>query len=205
MPSRSVSSRPPREPQADTPVRFGFIGTLTETKGLSVLLEEYLRVRDSLKRETELLVAGTGVASYEKELKERFTHPQIEFLGRVKPEEFFNQIDCSVVPSIWEEPFPTVVLESLGAGVPVLGARRGGIPEMVQHEHNGLLFDPIADGELGSAFAALAENETQLITLQNQARPSIAHLLDTDAWIDRYEALFARVVERAHLKANSAS
>ena len=48
--------------------------------------------------------------------------------------------DLGVVPSIWWDNGPQTVHELLACGVPVLGARAGGIPDMVSHDVNGLLF-----------------------------------------------------------------
>lgn len=48
-----------------------------------------------------------------------------------------------VVPSIWHENFPYVVLQAFAAGKPVLGAARGGIPELVEAGTHGWLFDPL--------------------------------------------------------------
>jgi glycosyltransferase involved in cell wall biosynthesis len=48
-----------------------------------------------------------------------------------------------VLPSL-EENCPMAILEAMAAGVPVLAARVGGIPELIEHERTGLLFDPLS-------------------------------------------------------------
>ena len=47
--------------------------------------------------------------------------------------------DVLCVPSIWRENSPGVVIHALSQGLPVIGSDKGGIPELVNHERNGLL------------------------------------------------------------------
>ncbi len=44
-----------------------------------------------------------------------------------------------VVPSVWPDPLPGVVREPMTRGGPVIGSDIGGIPDMIEHERNGLL------------------------------------------------------------------
>jgi glycosyltransferase involved in cell wall biosynthesis len=64
-----------------------------------------------------------------------------------------------VVPSIWHENFPYVINQSFAFGRPVIGARRGGITELVDHGTRGLIFDPDNVEELAQAMITLASNE----------------------------------------------
>ena len=52
------------------------------------------------------------------------------------------QYDVLVMPVIWEETFSLVIREALQAGLPVIAARRGALPEIIQDGRNGLLFEP---------------------------------------------------------------
>ena len=52
---------------------------------------------------------------------------------------FYKTIDLFILPSILPDPFPTVVLESMSAGVPVIGYRHGGIVEMLQDDKDCLV------------------------------------------------------------------
>lgn len=55
-----------------------------------------------------------------------------------------------VVPSLWHENFPYVILQAFAAGKPVLGSRRGGIPELIEAGPHGWLFEPTDPTELAS-------------------------------------------------------
>jgi GT2 family glycosyltransferase len=70
------------------------------------------------------------------------------------------------VPSIWPEISPLVIHEAFLAGVPVVASRIGGIPELVTHGRNGLLFDPGNAGDLGRALERLLVEPGLLDTLR---------------------------------------
>ena len=58
---------------------------------------------------------------------------------------------ASLVPIDWEEPGGTAVVESLALGTPVVGFRRGCLPELVEHGRTGLLVDPGDEDALAAA------------------------------------------------------
>ncbi len=135
---------------------FGFIGTVAEWKGIRQLLDAFCSVAARADLPTlRLLVAGEGDPAYVENLRTRYASDRIEFLGRMSPASFYERIDVSVVPSIWHDPLPGVVFESLLYGVPVIGARRGGIPEMITDGVDGLLYEPDEPGALASAIAEM--------------------------------------------------
>lgn len=128
-------------------VRFGYIGRLHPTKGVEVILEV---VRMLPEGTWTLSIAGQGSPEYEKYLKESSLE-SIQFMGFVRPEEFFPQVDVLIVPSLWHEPLPRTIFEAYVHGVPVIGSRRGGIPELIEEGKTGFLFDPDRPEELVKA------------------------------------------------------
>ena len=66
--------------------------------------------------------------------------------------------DIFVLPSTNPDPLPTVVLESMACGKPVVGYRHGGVCEMVKEGENGLLATPNEPTGLSKAIQELAEN-----------------------------------------------
>jgi glycosyltransferase involved in cell wall biosynthesis len=67
----------------------------------------------------------------------------------------YRSADIVCVPSR-SDTLPTGVMEAMICGVPVIGARTGGIPFMVDHDRTGILFEPGNAGELAAAIANLA-------------------------------------------------
>lgn len=119
--------------------KIGFIGSLKASKGIEFLIKSFL----SCKREDyTLLVAGKGDSEYENHLRSICAHAiNIEFLGRMEPKTFYNQIGLLVVPSLWEEPFGRIVVEAIACGVPVLASNQGGISEILKDRKEGTLFN----------------------------------------------------------------
>jgi len=69
---------------------------------------------------------------------------RIAFAGTVGGNRVLNthsELDLLVVPSVWYENSPNVILEAFTAGTPIVASDSGGMAELVQHEVNGLLFE----------------------------------------------------------------
>jgi spore coat protein SA len=123
------------------PFRLLFVGRLTEEKGIHLLIDSFARVEQQ-QPNVELTIVGgawfgnnteTAYTKYLKQLAEPHGN-RIRFTGPVSHEQISQYMSSSslfVCPSIWNDPFPLVVLEAMGAGLPVLAFNRGGIPEAV--------------------------------------------------------------------------
>lgn len=138
-------------PTAGQPISFGYIGQLSVQKGLETLLRAFA----GLEGEHRLIVAGEG------DLAPAIARagPRVTALGWVNGsarEQFFADVDCLVVPSIWPDTAPLVVTEGRANGLPVIGARIGGIPEKVSERCEPLMFTPGKVGELRDSLEAFA-------------------------------------------------
>ena len=181
-----------RPRKADGNIVFGFIGTLSAHKGIELLLKSFLK---HSRPNWKLLVAGFGNTDYEKGLKQQFANSRIEFLGYCKPEDFFVQIDVTVIPSIWEETLGNVVFESFTFGVPVVGSKRGGIPEMIEPGVNGLLFNPSEPGELLSAMKNIADNLGYYRSKHSEIISGSERFRDQDEWMEKWMDVYHRAID----------
>lgn len=183
-----------RKPLRPAVLRFGFIGRVAPIKGIEILLKTFAELGLDT---AELCVAGDGDPSFVLALKRRYESARVRFLGRVSPREFYLQVDVVVVPSVWHEPLGMVVAEALAFGRPVIGARRGGIPEMIKHGENGLLFEPDNNGELESALRELEGDRSRRERMARFAEASGRRFLDHEAWVSKYVSLYAKVIANA--------
>jgi glycosyltransferase involved in cell wall biosynthesis len=127
-----------------------FIGRFVEKKGLEYLIKAISEVKKEYS-EIKLLVAGAGPLEekIKNMVKELNLEDTVKFLGwveREKIQEVFELSDVLVVPSIVTEEgdtegMPTVILEAMAAGVPVIATCVGGISYFVKNYENGILIE----------------------------------------------------------------
>lgn len=128
-------------------VRFGFIGRIVKIKGVDFLIKAFRALSPDLP--ASLAIYGPvpkreySYLDYCRELAHG--DGRITFHGPVLRDriaDVFRNIDVLVVPSLWHEVLGIVIQESLANRAPVIATRIGGIPDLVRHEDNGLLFPP---------------------------------------------------------------
>jgi glycosyltransferase involved in cell wall biosynthesis len=118
-----------------------YVGRLAPEKDLDILQDIMKKLPDSVSESVRWMVVGDGIML--KDMKT--TVPaNVTFTGYMSGEqlaELYASADLFVFPSSTET-FGNVVLESLASGTPVIGARAGGVQEIVQHGKTGLLCPP---------------------------------------------------------------
>jgi glycosyltransferase involved in cell wall biosynthesis len=133
---------------------FGSVKVTDKRKGIDYLVEACRLIAQQKPELTGALgVVIFGNNSQELQSLLPFTlYP----LGYIKEEEklvsVYNAVDTFVTPSL-EENLPNMIMEAMACGVPCVGFRTGGIPEMIDHLHNGYVADyrstaDLADGML---------------------------------------------------------
>jgi len=132
----------------ETVRKFGFVGSLVPHKGVHILIQAFQR----MPRDATLEICGALHYSpfYAEGLQQNATHPGVSFNGGYPPDRvpsFLREIDCLIVPSIWQENSPLTVHEGFMTGIPVVAARMGGMVELID-EGGGLLYDPDDPGAL---------------------------------------------------------
>jgi len=172
-------------------INFGFIGTLAPNKGIEVLLRAYHKIK---KPNYKLFVAGAGKQDYEEYLKSKYKDDSIVFMGRVDPKDFFEEVDVTIVPSIWYENLPGVVYESFAFGIPVIGSNIGGIPEMIINGVNGILFDPYKEGNLEEKLLKFEDNISDWKNKSEIIKQSAQKFLDYEGWLNQLEELYKLVL-----------
>lgn len=182
----------------DDDIVFLFSGRLTPEKGAEELLEAFTRVVDQVPN-AKLVVAGAFFFSsnikspFEQKLHDLASQPQIKeriiFTGFVDYNDMpalYEMADVCVLPSIWDDPAPLAVIESLVSGKPLITTRSGGIPEYANDdcaiilERDNQLVDHLAQAmvELAndSQKRASVSSSTSGLRLQLNSRTYIGQL-----------------------------
>ena len=174
-----------------SPVRIGFVGTLVWHKGLHVLLDA-ARSLPAGAYEIEVWGSPDTFPDYTARLATMAQGLPVRFCGAFhngQGADVYDRLDLLVVPSLWPENSPLVIHEAFMAGVPVVAARIGGIPELVTDGVNGLLYDPSSADALADALRALILMPERLREMGARA-PSVK-TIEEDArdWERRYQSL----------------
>lgn len=182
----TIALHAPRDYIAD--VTFGFIGRLTEEKGIDNLVRALAAIpRDKAR----LLIAGRAGDDEQRRLKALAPDASIEFLGFVAPDDFYKRIDVVVAPSIWEDPGPLVVADASAAGKPILGTHFGGMPEVIEHGVTGWLSaaDPAS---LTRSMLEIAADPQKISEISRRVADNVNKWTFTDV-VSEYRKLFESV------------
>jgi glycosyltransferase involved in cell wall biosynthesis len=162
-----------------------FAGDLIHRKGCDLFFDALAQIPET--QACTILVVGSGP---EKErLSRHLIAPRVQWLGAMPQKElarYFAAADVFVFPTR-DEPLGLVSLEAMASGTPVVAANVGGVPEIVKHEHNGLLFGAERSNELAQHLRRLlADAALREKLARNGLETAKEHALDRQV---------ARVVE----------
>lgn len=186
-------------------LRIAYVGRCERAKGVHVLVEAIQALPPTLAVEV-FFFGPYWETGYGRDLRHRmagdarFHEP--ELLDRARLRERMQAMDVCVVPSIWGENAPLTVLESFAAGVPVIASRTGGLPEMIRHDVDGLLFEPGDVDGLSALLSRLAMEPHYRMDLKRGVAPprTIADL--THDMIDLYREMLDKEVEASPVRRN---
>jgi glycosyltransferase involved in cell wall biosynthesis len=174
-----------------------FLSRLHEQKGLPLLLDAAAQLRQRGRR-FKLLIAGTGSAEYENQLREQTRRLQLEdavsFLGLVKGVEkisLYQSADLFVLPT-QQENFGLVLIEALAAGTPVLTTKGTDIWQDIAAAGGTIAqYTPPA---ICSAIDKLLEDRASLAAQGQRGREWVMQNLNTEKLAGDYERLYAEVI-----------
>ncbi|MDW8327521.1 MAG: glycosyltransferase family 4 protein [Anaerolineales bacterium] len=175
-------------------LRVGYIGQIAELKGVHVLIEAARQIDDP-RLSVRLYGNAQRFPAYTARLRRLIGNDsRIQFAGEYRSAAELTQVmrdlDVIVVPSLWYENSPNVILEAFAHRTPVIASDFGGMAELVQHEHNGLRF------ALGDA-ASLAGQLKRLLTepdLLPRLRAGIGPVKTVAEETDGLEAIYQEVL-----------
>lgn len=148
-----------------------YVGRLSNEKRLDWLYAPITQLSD-----VRLAFVGSGPA--EAQLRERFKNTNTVFMGYMSGQELaeaYASADVFAFPSDTET-LGFVAMEAMASGVPAVGARAGGLPDVIEHGKNGLMFTPGDLGDLVNQLKRLLFDSRLRKTLGGQARR------DTEKW-----------------------
>lgn len=117
--------------QSPDHVVFGFIGRLSPEKGFADFYKLAQHCSDH-NLAAKFVAAGKGDDLYLQQLKAHYPDANVELLGFVNPDNFYQSIDVLIMPIKWPEPFGRTIVEAISNGVFVIGYGEGGASELYE-------------------------------------------------------------------------
>ena len=191
--SKFGETRPLSNPKQTT---IGIVGRLSPEKGHRYLIAAMPQILTCAPN-THLKILGTGPA--EPELKRLAASLQVS--ARITFEGYKKDIfvemaemDILFVPSV-SDAFPIVVLEGMAMGLPVVGTRVGGIPEIIQDRETGLLVAPRDPSALAEAFKYLRFSPDEGRRMGQRGRERVLSTYHPSQFVARHEKLYEQVLQ----------
>jgi glycosyltransferase involved in cell wall biosynthesis len=175
----------------------GFVGRLSEQKGIPYLLEA-IKILSAKLPAALFAIVGTGelepkVLDF---LKEHSLAGKVRVLGfRKDVAEIMPAFDTLLVPSLWEG-FGLVLVEAMLAGVPPIASNTSSIPEIVQDGANGLLVPARDPQSLADAVLRLQRETGLLESLAANGRKTVREKYSMAAMAAGFESIFAQIGRR---------
>ncbi len=176
-------------------LRLGYIGQLIDIKGVHVILEALHLLPADAQLSLDIYGDLGKNIKYVKKLRQIAGKDQrVRFMGLFGHDqisEVFRELDIVIVPSLWYENSPNVILEAFAHKTPVIASNLGAMPELVIDEKCGLLFKAGDPKSLADVFKRLLEDDTLLAKLAARIMPPKTEKQE----IDELEHIYQSIVD----------
>lgn len=165
-----------------------FAGRVSREKGIATLFEAA-----KLCSDITFVVAGSWQAMPEASAS---APGNVTLLGAVPSEKLgalYENARLFVLPSVWYEGFPTVLLEAMSHGLTVVSSRIGGLPEIVEDNVTGLLYEPGNADQLTACIQKLWQYPELCKKLGEAGRHKINNEYNAEKLLDRIIGVYERV------------
>ena len=159
---------------------FLFVGALEKHKGILDLIEVFRRLRGNTS--AKLLIAGEGSLkeNIRNLINEYSLNNSIQLLGTLNREDLYSLYKGAysiVVPSVWPENSPLVIVEALSVGTPAIVSNIGGLPEIAEKIDKTLIYNY---NELEELLITLSSDKSKKIC------PKIFENFAPKIYVDKY-------------------
>ncbi len=168
-----------------------YFGRLSEEKGVETLLDAYVMLPEP---KPKLLIIGDIETAPELTENPRYQLENICFKSFMKKDALFEAIRKSllvVVPSVWYENMPNVLLESYALGKPVLASNIGSLREVVQPGKTGVFFNSGDADNLRNKLLELLANKKDLQEMGRTARVYVEQFHTPDKHLFDLQDIFS--------------
>jgi len=179
-----------------TPVLM-HISNFRAVKRVVDVVRIFARVREAMPCALVMVGDGPDRVDAEHEARALGVERDVQFLGKIDAvAPLLARADLFLLPSK-SESFGLSALEALASGVPVVGTRAGGIPEVIRDGETGVMCE-VGDVEgMAKAAVRILEDRERWLTMSETAAADARVRFSQDAVVNQYEQLYARAVGAA--------
>lgn len=134
--------------EVDNHAPLMFLGRLDRIKGLQTAIEVALETGRTLWIGGNIPNTKDNLEYFKKHLEPKFNDHQIIYLGALNDEQknhYLGKSEAFLFPIEWDEPFGMVMVEAMACGTPVIGFKRGSVPEVVENGITGYIVNNKAE------------------------------------------------------------
>lgn len=163
----------------------GVIAEWTKNKGLTYVLEAMPVILKEFP-ETVLCLVGWGKEGEKLKMKSKKLQldKNIFFVSKNEAATYLKAFDIFVLPSL-KEGLPYTILEAGLARLPVVATRVGGIPDIIEHEKQGILIDPCSSEQLADKIIQLLRNSNAREQLGNALHERVVKNFSFGAMLEK--------------------
>ncbi len=195
-----VSTTPRALRPVPAELTLGMVALFRPRKGTEVLLEALANVVSRGHRVRLRAIGGFETPDYEQQIRGQVAHldleDHVEFVGFTSDvASELTQLDAMVLPSLYGEGLPMVVLEAMAAGVPVIASRVEGAGTAIVHRESGLLVEPGSVSQLADAIEEFASSTIDHAHMAQTAQQRHAEQFSDVAMARGVAAVYREVLE----------
>ena len=183
-------------PPCDTQPTFrvGTLGSLTPVKNQALLIRACHRLSEAgVNLRLEIAGEGRERAALEALILSLGMTDHVSLLGHVADTPaFLRSLDAFVLPS-FSEAHPNALSEAMACGLPCIGSRVGGMPEILNQGQAGILFDSDDENALTDALKSLIGDPALRQRLGQAALKRTCEKYSMDVMLDNYRSLYRRL------------
>ena len=168
---------------------LGCVGTLEHRKGQAVLFEAVAALAAGLLPDVHLMLVGDGPdeGALREKVRTMGLEKHVSFFSFTRePQYVFERLDATVLPSLYKEGLPNVLLESLAMGVPVVSSNLGGVAEVVLEGETGYKVEPGNSGQLARAIHRLWADQATYRRMSDCGRRLMGKEFDKEVQFERF-------------------
>lgn len=177
---------------AQNPQVIGYISRMYEEHGFGLLIDGYIKLKQSPKYKDVLLKLSGGYTADDKKfvnkqikkLKKAGIFQDVEFIEDYLAEnryKFFNKLSILTVPVLKGEAFGTYQLESMACGVPLVQPDLGAFPEIIEKTGGGVIYSPNTADAMSEKWKEILDDPQKILTMSKNGKKAVAEIYEIDA------------------------